>query len=307
MAKGERAFIDWIRKQRRFDPAAVPIGIGDDMAGLNLAGQGQVLITTDIRLDGVHFRTESASPRLIGRKAFGCSMSDAAAMAAMPRAAVAAVALPRDWSMEQARELAAGLLELADEFDCPLVGGDLTSWDKPLAINVTLIATESGVPAVRRSGAKPGDAILVTGELGGSLASGRHLSFTPRVREARQLAAAAPLHAMIDISDGLSCDLGHICEESEAGCIVDADAIPISPAARTGTDPLAAALNDGEDFELCFTCSPGDAQKLLASPVPPIGIALTRIGQITASKDRWLTFSDGRRQPIAPGGYEHFR
>jgi thiamine-monophosphate kinase len=317
MAKGERAFIDWIRKQRRFDPAAVPIGIGDDMAGLNLAGQGQILITTDIRLDGVHFRTETASPRQIGRKAFACSLSDAAAMAAMPRAAVAAVALPRDWSMEQAQELAAGLLDMADEFDCPLVGGDLTSWDKPLAINVTLIATESGVPAVRRCGAKPGDAIMVTGELGGSLASGRHLSFTPRVREARQLAAAASLHAMIDISDGLSCDLSHICEESGVGCLVQADAIPISPAARNfqAADPLAAALNDGEDFELCFTCSPGDAEKLLglssgSAPLPS-RIVLTQIGQITADKERWLNFKykspGGRRQPLAPGGYEHFR
>ncbi len=303
--KGELSLIDWIRRQRQIDPKDVPIAIGDDMAALHLAGQGLVLITTDIRLDGVHFRTDSATPRQIGRKAFACSLSDAAAMAALPRAAVAAVALPREWSMEQAQDLTTGLLDMADRFACPLVGGDVTSWDSPLAINVTLIATESGTRAVRRSGAQVGDAILVTGLLGGSLASGRHLDFVPRVDEARALAAVAYLHAMIDLSDGLSTDLGHVCDESGVGAIVQAAAVPLSATARASADPLAAALNDGEDFELCLTCSPSDAERLLADP--PIDAPLTRIGRITAERERVLLHPAGRSEPLVGRGYEHFR
>ncbi|MDD4891801.1 MAG: thiamine-phosphate kinase [Phycisphaerae bacterium] len=305
MLKSETSLIAWIRQQRTLDPAAVPIPPGDDMAGLNLAGQGLVLVTTDIRLDGVHFRTDSASPRQIGYKAVAVSLSDAAAMASQPRGVVVAVALPRDWSMEQARELTQGLLDAADAYDCPLVGGDVTSWGQPLAINATLISTESGIAAVRRNGAKSGDAIMVTGELGGSLASGRHLTFPPRVREARAIAAAANLHAMIDISDGLSTDLGNICDESGVGASVYADRLPLTATAKTSADPLAAALNDGEDFELCFTCSPEDAERLLRDP--PVAVRLTWIGAVTAGCERFLAFPDGRREPLVPRGFEHFR
>lgn len=317
MPADETSLISWIRSLRTHDPAAVPIGIGDDMAGLNLAGQGLVLVTTDIRLDTVHFRTAEHSPRAIGRKAFAVSLSDAAAMAALPRAAVCAVALPSAahnrrpelagpgtaWSSAQTRELVAGLLELADQFACPLVGGDVTSWAGPLAINVTLLACEAGVRAVRRSGAQPGDAIFVTGRLGGSLPSGRHMSFTPRVAEARSLAGAVELHAMIDISDGLSTDLGHILDESGVGAVLDAGAIPISPAAQGQADPLAAALNDGEDFELCFTCSPADGEKLLAEP--PVDVELTRIGSITADRERLLRLPSGRQVELTPAGWQH--
>lgn len=305
MSKNETSLIAWIRRQRSLDPAAVPIPPGDDMAGLNLVGQGLVMVTTDIRLDGVHFRTDVHPPRQIGYKAFACSLSDAAAMASQPRGVVAAVALPRSWSMEQAQQLTLGLLDAARRFDCPLVGGDVTSWDQPLAINVTLISTESGVEAVRRSGAQPGDVILVTGELGGSLASGRHMSFTPRVAEARAIASAIALHAMIDLSDGLSTDLGHICDESGVGAIVEADRVPISAAARASTDPLAAALNDGEDFELCFTCSSADADRLTGHPL--VDVRVTRIGRITAERDRRLVFPDGRSHVLSPKGYEHFQ
>ncbi|MCG3178091.1 MAG: Thiamine-monophosphate kinase [Phycisphaerae bacterium] len=303
--KGEFALIRWIRRRLGRAPKFVAIPSGDDMAGLDLAGEGLVQITTDMLLDGVHFDTATATLRQIGYKSMACSLSDAAAMAALPRAAVASAALPRSFTPEQARELTLGMLDAADPFGCALVGGDVTAWDQPLAVNVALIATESGTLAVRRGGAQPGDDIFVTGTLGGSLVSGRHLSFTPRVAEARALAAAVSLHSMIDLSDGLSSDLNHICDESGVGCDLLADAVPISDAARSAADPLAAALNDGEDFELCFTCSPADGQRLLASP--PVQVTLTRVGRITLTRDRMLVDAEGRSQPLVPRGYEHFR
>ena len=305
MSKGEFALIDWIRRQIAADPAVAPIGSGDDMAGLNVAGKGLVLVTADLLLDGVHFDTATATLRQIGYKAMACSLSDAAAMAALPHSAVVSVALPRNWTMDQAKELALGLLDAADRYACPLVGGDVTSWGEPLAVNVALMATESGVTPVRRGGARPGDAILVTGELGGSLASGRHLTFTPRVAEARTLAQRVRLHAMIDLSDGLSSDLNHLCDESGVGCLVQAELLPVSDAARATRDPVAAALDDGEDFELCFTCDDDEADRLLADP--PVAVRLTRIGRITAGPDRLLAHAGGRTEPLTPHGYEHFR
>src|SRR5262249_21538661 len=151
-----------------------------------------------------------------------------------------------------------GLRHVADAFDTVIVGGDTNSWGGPLVISVTLLgeATERG--PVRRAGAKPGDWLLVTGPLGGSIL-GKHLDFTPRVREALQLHQFADLHAMIDISDGLAADVDHLCSESRCGAVLRAEAIPISEAARSihdGRSPLDHALSDGEDFELVFALPP---------------------------------------------------
>lgn len=305
--KGEFALIDWIRSRLGEQPG-VAIPSGDDMAGLDLAGDGLVLVTTDMLLDGVHFDSGDATLAQIGYKSLACSLSDAAAMASLPRGAVVSVALPREWDMALARDLVLGLLEAANRYDCPLVGGDITSWSHPLSVSVTVMATESGVPAVRRSGAQAGDAILVTGKLGGSLVSGRHLSFEPRVEEARKLATAVRLHAMIDLSDGLSSDLNHICDESGVGCEIDAVRVPVSEAAARN-DPgrwgIDSALHGGEDFELCFTCSPLDARRLLDDP--PVDVPLTQIGRVTAGPERTILYPDGRREPLTPMGYEHFR
>src|SRR5262249_23631477 len=148
----------------------------------------------------------------------------------------------------------------ADLFQTALAGGDTNSWDGPLVISVTIVGEATGRGPVTRAGARPGDWLLVTGPLGGSIL-GKHLDFTPRVREAIQLHQAVELHAMIDISDGLAADVHHICEESRCGAILFAEAIPISPEAaklQDGRPPLEHALSDGEDFELAFAVSPDD-------------------------------------------------
>ncbi len=307
--KGEWVLIDWIRGRTRLDPETVPIGPGDDMALVRL-GEEEMLITVDALLEGTHFDLSRASPRQVGHKALAVSLSDAAAMAARPVCAVAWVGLPEGRSMAFAEAISEGLRDAAARYDCPIVGGDVTSGGGPLTVGTALVARPAGVRPVRRSGARPGDALFVTGRLGGSVL-GRHLAVEPRVAEARQLAARVHLHAMIDLSDGLSTDLGHLTRESGVGAEVEAAAVPIAPdaeklAREDGRSPLEHALDDGEDFELLFAVSPADAEGLAAEP--PVGrVPLTRIGTVLEGKGMTLMAADGSRRPLEPGGYEHFR
>jgi len=307
--KGEWALIDWIRRRTGADAARVPIGPGDDMALVRLAEAG-CLVTTDALLEGTHFRLQEATPRQVGYKAMAVSLSDCAAMAAEPVAAVAWVGLPESRDMVFAEGLVEGLLEAAERFDCPLVGGDVTSWRGGLVLGTSVLARPGGIDPVRRGGARPGDRLLVTGRLGGSRL-GRHLSFTPRVLEARRLARAARIHAMIDLSDGLSTDLRHLCRESGVGAEVRAEAVPVSPdaerlAERDGRRPLDHALSDGEDFELLLAVAAEDAERLLrTNPVAPLPLAC--IGRVTEGAEVVLVETDGVRRPLLPSGYEHFR
>lgn len=185
----------------------------------------------------------------------------------------------------------------------PIVGGDTNSWGGGLVVSVTVLGEPIREP-VLRSGAKPGDRVFVTGPLGGSIL-GRHLDPTPRLAEVEKLLAVCDLHAMIDVSDGLAKDLGHICEESRCGAVLHAGAIPVHPdavelAKRTGKPPLEHALGDGEDFELVFTVSADDAAKLLANPPVPVWA----IGEIVAEPGMWL-MENGAKRSLAPAGWEH--
>jgi thiamine-monophosphate kinase len=308
----EFELIDWIRQRSRARAQpGTKLGIGDDCAILDVSSRTKLLITTDMLMDGRHFRLDLHGPEAVGHKALGVNLSDIAAMAGVPRAVVVAVALPRGGAIEVAQGIHRGMMALAERFDVDLVGGDTNAWDGPLVVAVTLIgeATERG--AVCRSGAKPGDAILVTGALGGSLHSGRHLRVEPRVAEALALHAAAPLHALIDISDGLSSDLSHILTESGGlGAILDETAIPIHPDAREislfdGRSALEHALSDGEDFELCAVVPAADLARLLADP--PEGARLFRVGEITSAPGLMLRSSGGNLAPITPRGFDHLK
>jgi thiamine-monophosphate kinase len=305
---GEFAYIDWLRARTPADPRVL-IGPGDDTAALRLTPGSQCLITTDMLLEGSCFMLDEAGPKRVGRKAMAVNLSDIAAMAGRPVAAVVSLGLPKGerrglsptWI---AQELYAGLREVADAFDAAIVGGDTNSWDGPLAISVTVIGEATGRGPVRRNGARPGDWLFVTGPLGGSI-RGHHLDFTPRLREGLQLHAAVDLHAMIDISDGLTADLAHICRESACGAILWTEAIPIADAARSMTDdrsPLEHALGDGEDFELLFAVSPDDGRRLLAEQ-PVAGVTLAHIGECTG-EGLWLE-TVGRREKLEPRGYVH--
>jgi thiamine-monophosphate kinase len=299
----ELTFINWLRRRTPPDPRVL-LGPGDDCAVIRLAPDRPCLVTTDMLLDGSCFLLAEAGPRRVGRKAMAVNLSDIAAMAGEPVAAVVSVGLPRTGGMAVAQELDAGMREMADAFNVAIAGGDTNSWNGPLVISVTLMGQPTGRGPVTRSGAKPGDWLVVTGSLGGSIL-GKHLDFMPRVREAIALHAGANLHAMIDISDGLAADVNHICEESQCGAMLWADKIPINDAARRMTDsrsPLEHALQDGEDFELVFATSATDAQRLVETqPVP--GVTLVAIGECV-EQGLWLQRGKDR-QPLAPKGYAH--
>ena len=294
----EFEFIEWIRSQGVPDPAAVPVGPGDDCAVIACGGE-RVLVTVDQVLDGVHFILASDGARAAGRKALARNLSDIAAMAAAPRGAVASVALPRGMPRRDAEDIYHGLRDVGDEFDCPIVGGDVGSWDGALAISVTVFGLPAGIEPVLRSGAEAGDAICVTGAFGGAGRTERHLTFTPRIREARTLAEACGLHAMIDASDGLAADLTHVCHASGAGAEVLAADVPVHPDAAG----LEAALGDGEDYELLFTLPAEQADRLTADQ--PLDVRVTRIGTVTPGSERTLVHPDGRREELKATGWEH--
>jgi len=297
----EFAFIDWIRGQGAFDPQRVPVGPGDDCAVVRVGGQ-LLLVTTDQCADGVHFILDDCGPDAAGYKVMARSLSDIAAMGGRPLGAVATVSAPKGMSESQLQALYRGLRRAGDAFDCPLVGGDVSAWSHPLLLTTTLWGAPAAAPLLRR-GARPGEAICVTGTLGGSLASGKHLTFTPRVAAGCLLAERYPVSAMIDISDGLAADLRHLCRASGVGAELRRDAIPLSAAARATADPLAAALGDGEDYELLFTLPAEAAEALVAAQ--PLDVPVARIGTATAAGDVALIDPAGRRTPLAHAGWRH--
>jgi thiamine-monophosphate kinase len=297
----EFEYIHWLRGKTPSDPR-VPVGPGDDCAVVAGASGEPWLVTTDMLLDGVHFVLEQTEPRRIGRKAMAVNLSDIAAMAGRPVAAVVSVGLPRQAPANLAEELFLGLREKADEFQTAIVGGDTNSWDGRLTLSVTLLGQTGPAGAILRSGAKAGDWLLVTGPLGGSIL-GKHLDFTPRVREGLLLSQMATLHAMIDISDGLAADANHLAEESGCGIVLKADAVPIAPAAyqlQDGQTPLEHALSDGEDFELLFALPPEHAQRLLELQ-PLAETTLTCVGECIEEKGLFLQEGQTRRALPALG------
>jgi len=289
----------------------VILGIGDDAAIL-----GETVLTVDLLTEGVDFLLEQADPILIGRKSLAVNLSDIAAMAAVPVAILVAVSLPRNdratavgtlSPLELGERLFAGIRTLAAQYHVAIIGGDTNSWNGGLVLSITAIGkpTEHGV--TRRSGAKPGDRIFVTGPLGGSIL-GHHFTFEPRIREALHLNAHYDIHAAMDISDGLSLDLARLATESGLGAILWETAIPISGDAKRmndGMTPLQHALYDGEDFELLFTVSPQTAETLLREQ--PLENPLYEIGEMTKRENVPIRIlaADGILCDHEPKGFLH--
>jgi len=308
---GEFNLIRWIRERTRAGGPTV-VGIGDDCAVLRLDPAAELVVTTDMLMDGRHFRLDRDGPEAVGYKAMAVNISDIAAMAARPVAAVVAVALPNAGGRAATigRGLHAGLAEAAGRYGLALVGGDTNAWDGPLVVSVTALGETTGRGAARRSGARAGDVVAVTGPLGGSLL-GRHLRPTPRVAEAIALHAAAPLHALIDLSDGLSSDLTRVLEESgHLGAVLDEAALPVHPDAlvmseATGRAATDHALNDGEDFELCVVLAAEDFDRLAANPPGPA--RLFRVGRVVEAPGLWLRDRAGTARRIEAAGFDHLR
>lgn len=307
--------LDLIAKLTRDLPGnpSVIAGAGDDCAVLEAPGKDELLLfKTDAVVEGVHF-TKEAPPGLIGRKAIGRCLSDIAAMAGTPLHAVVTIGLPPGFDLTRIEGIYGGMSDLARRHHVAIVGGETVTSPERTFLSIALLGKVARGKCLFRNGAKAGDALFVTGELGGSIL-GKHLEFEPRLEEGRWLAHHYPIHAMIDVSDGLASDLRHIIHSSGTGAELLAGAIPISRAARlqakagsTKKPPLLAALTDGEDFELLFSVPSKDAVRLLDGWKRQFPrVRLSCIGKTTAEPGLRLRSKDGTRN-ITEHGFVHFQ
>ena len=298
----------WLRGRLPAHPKML-LGPGDDAAVLKLARDARCVVTSDMLNEGVDFVSDGCDWRLVGRKALAVNLSDLAAMAAQPLAAIVSLSVPRGDGLAIAQQVYEGLVPLAEEFDIAIAGGDTNAWNGPFAISITAIGETTAAGPLLRSGALAGDAILVTGQFGGSIL-GKHFHFTPRVREAILLNTKYRIHAGIDVSDGLSLDLSHITHQSECGAVIETATIPIADdahrlAGEAGQDMTALehALGDGEDFELIFAVPSDEAKRLLRDQ--PFETHITRIGTFIEEQGLWTSSPDGIHKPLEPRGYQH--
>jgi len=328
---GEFGLIARIKDRLPTLPSSVIKGIGDD-AAVSLLPPGKQLVTTvDLLIEGVHFNLSFLSPYLLGRKSLSVNVSDIAAMGAAPKFAFLSLAIPETMRIESLDEFYKGFLETAAEYGISLLGGDTSASPGPLFINVTLLGEGKKGEMVFRHGAKPGDDLYVTGTLGDSLLGlkiaqekgkkrispeekyllDRHFNPTPRVREGRTLGGRRLVRSMIDVSDGLLSDLGHICEESRVGARLWVERLPLSPSLRAVAVTRKSgdwqwALQGGEDYELLFSAPPENGSRIQALGRKwKCGVA--RIGRIGPWESGIVI--EGPNGPVDPllfKGYNHF-
>ncbi len=296
---GEFGFIERIKSEIKTGKSVI-VGIGDDAAVVKYTRSKYLLVTTDMLIEDVHFKLSTATPYQIGHKAMACNISDIAAMGGIPKYAVVSIGLPGNMDLRFSDELYRGMNRTARRFGISIIGGDTNS-SKKVVINVTLLGVVRKKELVLRSGAKFTDSIYVTGTLGGSI-HGKHLNFIPRLKEAQYLVKNFNVHSMIDISDGLVQDLGHILKKSKAGAMLFKESIPISKEART----LYHALYDGEDFELLFI-HPRRGEKKLKSAISRSKIDAVCIGVITREERGIVLLSkNAPTRQLMPKGWTHF-
>ena len=317
MPYAEKLLISRIR-DRAAQRKGVPTGIGDDCAVLQIPAGHQMLVTTDFSLEGVHFRREWHPAEVVGYRCLTRGLSDIAAMGGNPIAAFLSLALPKSLPQSWVNQFLKGLLKLADKFNLSLAGGDTAQSTGGILADIVVVGSVPKGKAVRRAGARAGDRIYVTGSLGGSAAtlkllfSGRklrptdfpgHFHPTPRIDVGQYLRGKGLASAMIDLSDGLSTDLAHICDESGVGAEIQAPAIPRASIGKPAREvELPSALNGGDDYELLFTARP--AKRL---PTRIADLPITQIGHITKAKHIVLVNEDGLGSELRPKGWEHFK
>jgi thiamine-monophosphate kinase len=313
MPVSERALIERIRARAgRAKSSVLARGIGDDCAVLRPPRGHELLVTTDFCLENVHFRRAWHSARVVGHRCLVRGLSDIAAMGGEPLAVFLSLALPADIPQRWVNDFFDGLLALAERWKTPLAGGDVAQSPRGVMADIMVLGSAPKGQSVLRSTARPGDLIYVTGKLGLSVAALnqfragkkpnarsalRHFFPQPRIDVGQSLRQRRIASSMIDLSDGLSTDLSHICEESRVGAVLYADSIP-----RPQTDGLELALNGGEDYELLFTASPK-----ARVPAEICETTITAIGEIVSRRGMWLADSSGKRAILKARGWEHFR
>ncbi|MBZ5513228.1 MAG: thiamine-phosphate kinase [Acidobacteriia bacterium] len=311
----ERKLIERIRAHASVADAPSRVlvrGIGDDCAVLRPLRGHELLITTDFSLEDVHFRRDWHPAECAGHRCLARGLSDIAAMGGEPLAAFLSLALPAGLAQRWVDGFLRGLMKLATRFHVPLAGGDVAQSPAGVLADIVVVGSVPRGRALLRSGAKPGDALYVTGVLGGAAAAiqqmraGKklrpaqnraHFFPEPRVAVGRLLREGRLASAAIDLSDGLSTDLSHICEESGVGAVVYAERVPLAKGAT-----LDLALHGGEDYELLFTTAP---RRRVAEEIA--GVRVTRLGEIIRGGGAFICDRDGRRMPLPPRGWEHFR
>ena len=321
---GEFGLIDRIARVLRRPADGVVLGIGDDTAVLDTGGPRLLLATVDMQVEGRHFLRGRTPPELLGRRVGAVNLSDIGAMGGTPRWALVSLALPRSLPVAWVEQFYAGLDTILGEFGAYVVGGNLSGGTR-ITADLTLLGEVERNHLRTRDGARPGDAICVTGTLGRSAAgraaldAGRggeaeaaairaHLAPMPRVREGQVLAASGRVTAMLDLSDGLASDLRHICAASGVGAVVHTDRLPIAGdtrgiASSLQLDPVALALGGGEDFELLFT-APEAAVERLREAVGSAG--MTVVGEVRPATEGLRLLGDGGKR-LEPQGWDHFR
>jgi thiamine-monophosphate kinase len=317
----EKALIRRIRDRVAKQPGSGlhgVIGIGDDCAALPIPRGHEALVTTDVSLENVHFKRAWHPPESVGHRCLARGLSDIAAMGGEPLAVFLSLAVPRSLPQKWVDAFLRGLLKLASEFNVSLAGGDTAESPGGILADIVGLGSVPKGKAVLRSGARPGDRIYVTGELGASAATidllsggkklrwsdfGSHFYPRPRVAVGRFLREEGLPSAMIDISDGLSTDLGQICEESGVGAQLETEAIPVATVGKSGRRvDLRFALHGGEDYELLFTAP---ARKRVPSRIA--GAAVRPIGLVTRGRKVLLRDAEGAMQELLPQGWEHFK
>jgi len=327
-ATGEHALIELIRTRVPPSPPWVTLGIGDDAAVVEPEPRTLDVFTTDAMVDGVHFDRAFTPPEAIGHRALAVNLSDLAAMGARPRVALLSLLLPADLLLSDLTAVVDGLLALAARHKVELVGGNITRTPGPLCVDITAVGSVHRRKFLTRSGARPGDEVWVSGWVGSaaaglaSLATGAraadamraceeaYLRPEPRIRLGLLLARNRAASACVDLSDGLADGLHRLAAASAAGLVIDGQAVPVAEEAREWyvahqADPVMAALLGGDDYELLFTVSARQRARFRSVRQTLGGLALTRIGTVTASRSVRLTV-DGGECPV-PDGYEHFR
>ncbi|HEY1272298.1 MAG TPA: thiamine-phosphate kinase [Terriglobales bacterium] len=320
MPVSERKLIDRIRRQvGRGRNRWVVAGIGDDCSILRLPPGHEALVTTDFSLEGIHFRRDWHPPEVVGHRCLTRGLSDVAAMGGQPLAAFLSLALPARLPQSWIDRFMKGFLRLSKEFGVVLAGGDTAESPDGILADIMIVGSTPRGRALRRSEARPGDRIWVTGDLGGSAAAiaelrkrrgnvraadyPRHYFPVPRLEVGRVLRERSLPSAMIDLSDGLSTDLAHICQESGTGAAIREESVPRASVGRParGVD-LRLALHGGEDYELLFT-----AHRDAKVPKYIAGVRVTEIGRITRQKGLSLQHRSGVSTALLPHGWEHFQ
>jgi thiamine-monophosphate kinase len=319
LALSEKALIARVRRLVG-NESRIVAGIGDDSAVLRIPAGHEALITTDFSLEGIHFRRDWHPPESVGHRCLARGLSDIAAMGGEPIAVFLSLALPRKLPRAWVERFTLGLLNLARRFGVTLAGGDTAESPQGILADIAVLGSVPRGGAVLRSSASPGDRIFVSGKIGGSAAAincllqGKarklhpknfpfHFFPQPRLELGRLLRERKLATSMIDVSDGLSTDLAHICEESGVGAEIQATALPLAAIGKPPrTVDLNFALHGGDDYELLFTTAPG--KRIHASLA---GVAVTQIGSITRERRVILKQANGLRRELKPGGWEHFR